>query len=183
VAQVRISPDRQSFQVRPLGLYFQRPLAKTGGSISIAVEIIGNGVWVDKTRGEKAQIFDETILKGEKYTDQQLVSQPIRYFKKLPIDIILTPTDPFIDWSNYEIIPLPPASVASNGTILLSNSKETGELQLTAKAAEVGAVPGWLNTLAGILKSEGGAAAKALSSAVDTEAGLTGSSSASSAGG
>lgn len=168
IAELKVNPSGGYFQIRPLSLYYSKPLAE-GTPISVAIELIGQGTWFERIGGKTASAFNSTTVTSQ-FSAADLKAPKTRYF----LNTSPSPgsTDPFTPWDKLPQLPLPSVSVDSRGS-LVSDAGGIGWVTFTAKVTEVGGQPGWLKDLASILKSEGSNISKGLTSAVDSQLGIS----------
>jgi hypothetical protein len=167
IAELKVSQSGDYFQIRPLSLYYSKPLAE-GTPMSVAIELTGQETWFERTGGKTASVFDSTAVTSQ-FSAEDLKTPKTRYF----LNASAPPGgDPFTPWDKLPQLPLPSVSVDSKGS-LVSDPQGIGWVMLTAKVTEVGGQPGWLKDLASLLKSEGSNISKGLASAVDSQLGIS----------
>jgi hypothetical protein len=168
VGEVRISENKEYFQIRPLSLYFGSAKAK-GDSVTLSMELSIDSVWFDRNRGWDAKTLDAIIF-SEKFPRSKIGDGSVRYF----FDASST-SKKFLGWDNFAKLPLPPISIDRKGSLIAEAVGQTdlaGSVSVKATLSEVGNMPKWLTTLAGVFKTEGSTISKGLTSAVDTELGI-----------
>ncbi len=175
VGEVKISDNKEYFQVRPLSLYVGK-VAADGDPVSLSLELQMTGIWYDRNRGYRDQVLDATLFSEKLKLDDIKKGSYTYYFDKDKAAQGLGKQ--FMDWNHFAKLPLPPVSVSRSGALITEDTDDNppitsaGSVVMTAKISEVGKMPGWLSALAGFLKSEGSGVSKGLSSAVDTELGI-----------
>ena len=138
--------------------------------MSVAIELTGQETWFERTGGKTASVFDHTAVTS-KFSANDLKTPKTRYF----LDASAAPggsDGPFTPWNKLPQLPLPYVSVDSKGD-LVSDQQGIGWVMITAKVTEIGGQPAWLKDLAGILKAEGKNISKGLTSAVDSQLGIS----------
>jgi hypothetical protein len=175
-------------QIRPLSVYFRKPLAK-GNKVHISMQLSANAVYFDHTKGLSEKVFDTQVFTTS-FTEKQRQSAAAQYFfdhKKFPNDTTLhtavtqfnqgTGESPFASWEDIPRLALPPLSVGLDGHMKVEKGPGgtpyfDPQIELVADFAEVGDTPRWLSTLASLLKNEKSGITKALSGAADSALGV-----------
>ena len=127
VGQLRLSPNHDALQIRPLRLYWSNARAEsTDNNYGIAASMRVNAIWLDGNRGRSENVFNHVFLKTKRKlvnTDSTSPSSNVEYFLEE-------------DWKNYPLLPLPPWSTCPK-----CRSLGTGNVEIVMNMAESGNAP------------------------------------------
>lgn len=154
VASIKITPQADALEIRPLRLYFAEGLAKSGdGAYGVALGLSAAAVWRDGTVGRSARIFEETLLAED--VDLTAGRPFLRYY--LDEDSAPALTVPIIPFSST-----------------LGDSDTGGRATFVFSVAEVGSTPTWLTRLVAVFSKAKGDLSGLLTEAAKKKAGFDG---------
>ena len=186
IGQINVE-DNQYMQIRPLGLFYGRPLVKTderSPAVALTASVKIDGAWLDHGRGRayalEAPFVSQklTWLSPAKSPPPMLFMHPSLSENELPSFLDNPIEDVFTTWSSGNRYPLPPISIDIGGNVVTdptpalrgdgqtAATKGTGPIEVAVQVNEVAMVPQILTAVDRLLSAEGRKASKGLSGAI-----------------
>ena len=133
VGQFRVVPESDALQVKPLRVYFDKPIAK-GEEFSIGASLKASAVWADGNVGRSMKVFEQTLFAED--TSDVRNKAFVKYYD-------------LADWSDIPRLPLIPWSTNQESDV------ESGIATFEFTVAESGTPPQLLSRAAAYLKKHG----------------------------